>query len=125
MRRLIHLLILFLPGCGLGNVVSDADVAVTKWATQNGEVDACRLDAMQHCVGASAAAAICGRNCALLLGDLLEFRQDDGNAMDLANNEAGAGCALPVDGVDAGAVFCCEMLLNAESPGLVIDGPCN
>ena len=80
---------------------------------------------MQHCVGASAAAAICGRNCALLLGDLLELRQNDGNAMDLANNEAGAACAVPVEGVDAGAVACCEMLLNAESPGLVIDGPCN
>jgi len=119
--------------CGVLDLPDDARRAVADWRDRNGETDPCRIDAMEHCVGGSAAAAACGPECAILLGQLLEQRQGDGNAMDLHNNEAGATrCGLPILADNAGvdseivdAVGCCERLLRSEPSELRIDGPCN
>lgn len=123
-RKVLCLAALLPAGCGVLAVPEEATTAVEAWRDRVGEVDLCRFDAMQHCVGGSAAAAACGRPCAILLGQLLEIAQCDGNAMDLQNNAAGAECARPIaDSVDD-AVSCCEALLNAEPAGLVTSGPC-
>ncbi len=120
-------------GCGVLDVPDVARQAVADWCDRNGETDPCRIDAMEHCVGGSAAAAACGPGCAILLGRLLEERQGDGNAMDLHNNEAGAmSCGLPILAEDArvgmetvDAIACCELLLDHVPSGLQLDGPCN
>ena len=119
-------------GCGVFNVPDDAKRAVADWRERAGETDPCRIDAMEHCVGGSAAAAECGSACAVLLGQLLELRQSDGNAMDLLNNQAGASrCQLPIFTAasltpnDGDAVGCCEILLNQTPPLLELGGPCN
>jgi hypothetical protein len=125
MRAGLGLAVLLITGCGLPSVVTDADAVVADWARDRSEVDPCRIDAMQHCVGASAAAAVCGRYCAVVLGDILEIQQSDGNAMDRANNAVGAGCGRAITGIADGAVACCELLLDADPPGLVTEGPCN
>lgn len=122
-----------LTGCGVLAVPDAARQAVEDWRIRSQEVDPCRVDAMEHCVGGSAAAWSCGSLCAIVLGRLLEIRQNDGNAMDLANNQLGAEeCGLPIlagdpapDGVGADAVSCCETLLNQPDGALVTDGPCN
>ncbi|MBN2563866.1 MAG: hypothetical protein JXQ75_23370 [Phycisphaerae bacterium] len=113
-----------LSGCGVFDVRADTDAAVEAWAQRTGETDPCRIDAMQHCVGASATAASYGPHWALLLGQLLELQQGDGDPMDLHNNEAGANCAVPITGESAGAVACCEDMLNADPPLLRTDGRC-
>lgn len=110
----------FLSGCGVLDVRAETDAAVVVWSQRTGETDPCRIDAMQHCVGASATAASLGPHLALLLGQLLELQQGDGDPMDLHNNEAGANCAVPV----TDAVACCEDMLNAEPPQLRTDGRC-
>jgi hypothetical protein len=106
------------------DVVEYAEVAVEAWGQRSGETDPCRLDAMQHCVGASAAAASYGPCAAVLLGQLFEVQQGDGDPMDLYNNEAGANCAAPITGEAGGAVACCEAMLNADPPLLRTDGRC-
>jgi len=113
-----------LSGCGVFTVPREASEAAAQWRDEREETDPCRFDAMEHCVGGSGAAAACGRSCAILLGRLLELYQRDGNAMDLFNNAAGAGCALPIGTSSDGAVACCEALLNSTPSGLVTDGPC-
>ncbi len=114
-----------LSGCGVVDVRDDANAAVDAWTLQTGETDPCRIDAMQHCIGASATAASVGPPLALLLGQLLELQQGDGDPMDLHNNEAGAGCAMPITDEPGGAVDCCEALLNAAPPLLRTDGRCD
>lgn len=114
----------FLAGCGVLDVRDDANAAVEAWAQRAGEADSCRIDAMQHCVAASATAAAVGPQWALLLGQLWELQQGDGDPMDLHNNEAGAGCAAPITGELGGAIACCEDLLNADPPLLRTDGRC-
>ncbi len=113
-----------LSGCGVLAVRDDANAAVDAWAQQAGETDPCRIDAMQHCIGGSAAAASIGPQWAVLLGQLLELQQGDGDPMDLHNNEAGADCAAPITGAPGGAVACCEDMLNADPSPLRSDGPC-
>lgn len=110
----------FLSGCGVLDVRADTDAAVAAWAQRTGETDPCKIDAMQHCVGASATAASLGPHLALLLGQLLELQQGDGDPMDLHNNEAGANCAVPL----TDAVACCEDILNAAPSPLRTDGRC-
>ncbi len=114
----------FLSGCGLFDVRADTDAAVEAWAQRTGEADPCRLDAMQHCVGASTTTASVGPDWALLLGQLWEAQQRDADPMDLHNNEAGAGCATPITGEPDGAIACCEDMLNAEPPMLRLNGRC-
>ncbi len=110
--------------CGVLDVRDDANAAVDAWEQQTGETDPCRIDAMQHCIGGSATAATVGPQWALLLGQLLELQQGDGDPMDLHNNEAGANCAAPITGEAGGAVACCEEMLNADPPLLRTDGRC-
>jgi hypothetical protein len=114
----------FHSGCGVFDVRADTDAAIEAWAQRTGETDPCRLDAMQHCVGAAATAASVGPDWALLLGQLLEAQQGDADPMDLHNNEAGASCATPITDDPDGAVACCEELLNADLPLLRLDGRC-
>lgn len=113
-----------LSGCGVLDVRADADAAVEAWVRDTGETDPCRIDAMQHCVGASVAAAAYGPHWALLLGQLLELQQGDGDPMDLHNNEAGVNCAAAITGESGGAVACCEDMLNAHPSPLRTDGRC-
>lgn len=114
----------FLSGCGVLDVRADADAAVEAWAQRTGETHPCRIDAMQHCVGASVATASYGPDLALLLGQLLELQQGDGDPMDLHNNQAGAHCAVPITGEPGGAVDCCEDMLNRQPSLLRTDGRC-
>ena len=83
MSRLIGLLsgVLSTAGCGVLAIPGEATDAVDAWRDRTGETDPCRYDAMQHCVGGSAAGAACGRNCAILLGQLLEIAQNDAAKM--------------------------------------------
>ncbi len=121
------LLLLLLPpasGCGVFAVRDETDAAVEAWRVRTGETDPCRIDAMQHCVAASSTAAACGHDCALLLGLMLEWQQEDGDPMDLHNNAAGAGCAAAISDEPGDAVDCCEALLNAAPPMLRLDGRC-
>lgn len=113
-----------LSGCNVFSVRADADAAVAAWARRTGETDPCRIDAMQHCVGASAVAASYGPDWAVFLGQLLEFQQDDGDPMDLHNNGAGADCAQAITAEPGGAVSCCEDMLDAAPPLLRTDGRC-
>ncbi len=113
-----------LSGCKVFSVRADADAAVAAWAQRSGETDPCRFDAMQHCVGASGVAASYGPDWAVFLGQLWEFQQDDGDPMDLHNNEAGADCARAITSEPSGAVSCCENMLDAEPPLLRTDGRC-
>jgi len=113
-----------LPGCGVVDVRDDANAAVDAWALRTSETDPCRIDAMQHCVGASIAAAAYGPPWALLLGQLLELQQGDWDPMDLHNNEAGTHCAAAITGEPGGAVACCEDMLNADPSPLRTDGRC-
>lgn len=117
-------MLLPVSGCGVFDVRQQADAAVEAWRLRTGETDPCRIDAMQHCVAASATAASCGHDCALLLGLLLELQQEDGDPMDLNNNAAGAGCAAAIGDEPGDAVDCCEALLNADPPMLQLDGRC-
>jgi len=109
-----------ISGCGVLDVRADADAAVAAWAQHTGETDPCKIDAMQHCVGASATAASLGPHLALLLGQLLELQQGDGDPMDLHNNEAGANCAVSI----TDAVICCEGMLNTVPSLLRTEGLC-
>jgi hypothetical protein len=111
-------------GCGILQIPREATAAVEEWRDRTGDVDPCRVNAMQHCVAASATAAVCGAPCAVALGRLLEIVQDDGDPMDLHNNAAGADCAAQIAGDDADAVGCCEHLLNAAPSGLSLSGFC-
>lgn len=111
-------------GCGVFTVPADANNAVNAWKQRTGETDPCRIDAMQHCIGGSAASAACGPLCAGLLGYAVELVENDGDPMDLFNNNAGIGCARPIDGTQDGAVSCCEALLDAEPSGLDLSGRC-
>jgi hypothetical protein len=96
-----------------------ANAAVQDWINATGETDLCRIDAMQHCVGAALLSGDCGATCAVCAGEINEFLQGDGDPMDYANNEAGAGCATqdPV-----AAVTCCEDKLHSGQ--LVLVGNC-
>lgn len=113
-----------LSGCDVLDVRAETDAAIDAWAGQTGESDPCRLDAMQHCVGASATAASVGPQWAVLLGQLLEAQQGDGDPMDLHNNAAGADCAAFITDNEGGAIGCCEAMLNADPPLLQTDGRC-
>jgi len=114
-----------ITGCGVLDIPDEAIEAVMAWKEQTGETDICRVNAMQHCVAASAVSDECGVTCAVLLGALLELRQLDGDPMDFHNNRAGAGCSAPIaDGAD-GAVQCCQGLLNARPSALRTDGKCD
>ena len=113
-------------GCDVLDVRPEADAAVADWAAATGETDACRLDAMQHCVGAALAARRFGPGAAVLLGMLNELDQADFDPMDLHNNQAGVGCAgesAEMAGA-AGSTTCCAELLNADPPSLRTDGRC-
>lgn len=99
--------------------------AVQAWSAQNAETDKCRVNAMQHCVAASAVAAECGPSCAVILGVLLEIRQIDGDPMDLHNNHKGAQCGFAIGGIPDDAIACCEELLNSDPPSLRTDGRCD
>jgi hypothetical protein len=114
----------FLSGCGVFDVLADTDAAVEAWVQRTGETDPCRIDAMQHCMGASATAASYGPHWTLLLGRLLELQQGDNDPMDLHNNEAGTNCAVPITGEPGGAAACCEDMLNADPSLLRTDGRC-
>jgi len=70
----------------------EANDAVQGWINATGQTDSCRIDAMQHCVGAALVAYDCGWMCALCAGDLQELWQGDWDPMDYANNEAGVQC---------------------------------
>ncbi|MEK6677560.1 MAG: hypothetical protein AABZ47_18140 [Planctomycetota bacterium] len=111
-------------GCGVLNIPEEATVAINEWADREGETDPCRIDAMQHCVGASATASECGQPCALLLGSLLELSQGDGDPMDFHNNEAGAACQQQLTDSDTGAIACCQDLLIQTPSALQLDGRC-
>ncbi len=113
-----------MTGCGVFGVPADANRAVDAWKERTGETDPCRIDAMQHCVGGSAASAACGPLCAALLGEALEAFENDGDPADLFNNNAGIGCGRRIDGTAQGAVACCEALLDAVPSGLDLSGRC-
>jgi hypothetical protein len=122
----IGLVLTALPvtGCGVFEVPDEAIAAVDEWERLKGENDPCRVNAMEHCVAASAVAEQCGDSCALILGLLLEIRQGDADPMDFHNNRAGAGCAKPIETGGGGAIACCEELLDAQPSALRTDGKC-
>ena len=117
-------LLAVLSGCGVFEVPDRAIAAVNAWKEQTSESDPCRVNAMQHCVAASAVADQCGETCAVVLGALLELRQLDGDPMDFHNNRAGSRCAAPIGEASGGAIDCCEKLLNSDPPSLRTDGKC-
>ncbi len=125
MTKLVVVCVLGVSGCGVLAVPDQAIIAVAAWSQTTGESEGCRINAMQHCVAASAVSAQCGPACAVLLGRLLEIRQLDGDPMDLHNNEAGADCGLAIEGDPDNAITCCEELLNSDPPKLRTDGRCD
>ena len=70
--------------------------------------DGCKLDAMQHCVGAAMLADRCGAKCAIWAGKLVELKQLDWSRRDLRNNRAGATRCRNA----TSPVKCCETLLK-------------
>ncbi len=109
--------------CGACAVIHDpratADAAINQWQGDNDETDACRVDAMQHCVAAAMLASDCGPACSVFAGDVNEWLQDDGDPMDTHNNKQGSQC----DAADTdAAVACCQDLLDTGK--LRTDGKC-
>jgi RHS repeat-associated protein len=95
-----------------GYVTASATAMLNQWAeweSAKGTLTMCRLDAMQHCIGAFMAANECGGACALCLGELLELRQGDGDAMDYDNNQAGVECEAQL----TTPISCCEQKLDS------------
>jgi hypothetical protein len=106
--------------CVLGNDPQDeATAAVLNWANAGAKTDACRIDAMQHCVGAAMLAWDCTATCTICAGEVGEWLQEDGDPMDLWNNEKGVHCAA--DSTQE-IVECCEAKLNTGE--LRTDGNC-
>lgn len=93
--------------------------AIQGWINMTGETDLCRIDAMQHCVGAALVAYDCGMSCAVCAGELQELWQLDWDTMDYCNNEVGAACLSPTA---PEAVTCCQAQLYLG--GLCLQGNC-
>ncbi len=118
-------------GCGFADILlcgsctvshdprATTNAAINQWQDENDETDACRADAMQHCVAAAMLASDCGPACSIFAGDINEWLQNDGDPMDTHNNQQGSQC----DAADTdAAVACCQNLLDADE--LRTDGHC-
>lgn len=103
----------------LNDPQDEANDAVQSWVNATGQNDLCRIDAMQHCVGAALLASDCGGLCAVCAGEINEWIQGDGDAMDYQNNWEGALCA---GATATEAVDCCESKLLAGV--LILIGNC-